>query len=182
VGKRSRKRSAGAPVAADSGSGRSSRAERDAARARRAQTVARGSPTRPRRRPGRTSPEDRPPAPWGSFPLVELVVLLALVLIVLGAIIRGTRGGTMFVAGLVLGSLAGLELSFREHFGGFRSHSSLLAAFVSGVSLPATYFILPKSQARVLVMVVVAGVVYAGSFWLFRRAFARRSGGVGFRR
>src|SRR5438309_6886993 len=128
MGKRSRKRAGvGAPEL--DAPGRSSREERDAARARRAEAVASGAEPRPHRRPGRTSPDDRPPAPWGSFPLVEIVVLIALILIVAGAIIRGTRGGTMFVAGLVLGSLGGLELSFREHFGGFRSHSSLLAAF-----------------------------------------------------
>ena len=34
----------------------------------------------------------------------------------------------MLIAGLVLGSLAGLELAAREHFAGYRSHSSLLAA------------------------------------------------------
>jgi hypothetical protein len=181
VGKRSRKRSAGAPVA-DAGRPRTSRADRDAARARRAQALTDAGTPRPRRRPGRSSPEDRPPAPWGSFPLVEIVVLIALILIVGGAIVRGTRGGTMFVAGLVLGSLGGLELSFREHFGGFRSHSSLLAAFASGVSLPVTYFILPKSQARVLVMLAVAVIVWATAFWLLRRAFARRTGGVRFRK
>ena len=30
----------------------------------------------------------------------------------------------MLIAGLVLGSLAGLELAAREHFAGYRSHSS----------------------------------------------------------
>src|SRR3954451_15851985 len=113
MGKRSRKRG-------DVEASLTTRAERDAARARRAE-AARVSRERGggRPRPGRTSIDDRPPAPWGSFPLVELVVLLALILIVGGFIVRGERGGTMVIGGLALGSLAGIELSVREHFGGF---------------------------------------------------------------
>src|SRR5437660_3813372 len=127
MGKRSRKRSAGGTVEVDDARTRTSRAERDAARARRAEALQReGGSARPRRRPGRTSPEDRPPAPWGNFPLVELAVLGGLILIVAGFIVRGNRGGAMFAGGLALASLAGLELAIREHFGGFRSHPSLL--------------------------------------------------------
>src|SRR4051812_25049343 len=115
MGKRSRKR-------ADVVASPTTRAERDAARARRAAAAQRSKEQgAPRARPGRTSIDDRPPAPWGSFPLVELVVLLALILIVAGVIVRGERGATMIIGGLVLGSLGGLELSIREHFGGFRS-------------------------------------------------------------
>src|SRR5439155_15332426 len=82
MGRRSRKRGvperSGAGVAASS----TSRAERDEARQRRAEAMSRGeSPAPRRRRPGKTSFEDRPPAPWGKFPLVEIVVLIALVLL-----------------------------------------------------------------------------------------------------
>src|ERR687883_341036 len=102
MGRRSRKRAAGdSPVAA------SSRAQRDAARARRAAALSEGREPR-RRKPGRTSFEDRPPAPWGSFPLVEIVVFLALCLFVGSFIVGGRRGATMLIGGLVLGSLGGL--------------------------------------------------------------------------
>jgi len=33
-----------------------------------------------------------------------------------------------------------------------------------------------------VVPVVVGGIVFMAAFWLFRQAFARRTGGVGFRR
>ena len=72
--------------------------------------------------------EERPPAPWGSFPLVELVVLVALVMLVAGFVVQGTRGTVLLATGLVLGSLAGLELAIREHLAGYRSHTLLLAA------------------------------------------------------
>ena len=65
MGRRSRKR------------GESTRAERDAARA---------ASSAPRRKT-----TDRPEAPWGSFPLSELVILLGIVLILWGAV-RGSDG------------------------------------------------------------------------------------------
>src|SRR3954447_19145511 len=185
MGRRSRKRGvperSGAGVAASE----TSRAERDAARQRRAEAMARGeAPSRRRRsRPGKTSFEDRPPAPWGRFPLVEIVVLIALVLLVGSFLVDSSRRGPMLLGGLALGSLAGLELSIREHFGGFRSHSARLAGAVAAAAITLTYFLAKGGGAGVAVVpVVVGGIVFIAAFWLFRQAFARRTGGVGFRR
>ena len=170
MGKRSRKRG---DVAASA----TTRAERDAARQRRAAALARDERA-PRRRPGKTSFEDRPPAPWGSFPLVEIVILIGIVLLVAGFFVQGERGATMIVAGLALASLAGLELTIREHFAGFRSHSTLLAGAVAAVAIAAVYF---ATRDRFIAL-GAAVVVFAACFWLFRRVFAKRSGGVAFRR
>ena len=171
MGKRSRKRGDGHASA-------TSRAERDAARQRRAAALAREGSSAPRRRPGKTSFEDRPPAPWGSFPLVEIVVLLGIVLMVVGFFVQGARGATMIVAGLALASLAGLELVIREHFAGFRSHTTLLAGAVAAVAIAATYF---ATEDR-FVALGAAIVVFAAGFWAFRRVFVQRTGGVAFRR
>jgi hypothetical protein len=172
MGKRSRKRG-------DIEASVTTRAERDAARARRAEALRRSEAQGARRaRPGRTSIEDRPPAPWGSFPLVELVVLLALILIVGGFIVRGSRGGTMIVGGFALGSLAGTELSVREHFGGFRSHTTLLAA-VTGFLAGAVAYVITKDRT---VTPAVAIVVFMTSFWFYRQAFMRRTGGAAFKK
>jgi hypothetical protein len=132
--------------------------------------------TPPRRRGGR----ERPPAPWGRFPLVELVVLLALVLLVAGFVVQGTRGVTMIGAGVALGSLAGLELSIREHYSGFKSHSSVLAGGITVVVAALGFFLLPAGWPQG-VGLVAAAIVFAVAFYLFREAFKRRSGGVGFR-
>src|SRR4051812_2015490 len=96
-----------------------------------------------RRASGKTSFEDRPPAPWGSFPLVEIVVLIALILLVASFFVGGSRRGPMLLGGLALGSLAGLELSIREHFGGFRSHSALLAGGGGRGGAPGFVFFSP---------------------------------------
>jgi hypothetical protein len=119
----------------------------------------------------------RPPAPWGSFPLVEIVVLLSLVLLITGFLMKGTRGVTMLAAGITLGALAGLELSIREHFAGYRSHTTVLAGAPAVLVLAGGFFlgVLPIANLAAGVVVFLAGV------YLFREAFKRRSGGIGFR-
>jgi hypothetical protein len=188
MGKRSRKR--GTPVddpATPASASRpgSSRAERDAARARRAEAARRRSVEgranpRPRRR-GRPTIDERPQAPWGKFPLVELVVLLALILLPLSFVIGGTRGNVMLTAALALGSLAGLELSIREHFAGYRSHTTLLAGACGFAAMAIVYFAGGRGDLSRALMIPVGGVVFLGMFWVFREAFKRRSGGLGFR-
>ena len=127
------------------------------------------------RRAGRDEP---PPPPWGSFPLSELVVLLALILLVAGFFVEPPRGPIMIGTGLVLGSLAGLELSAREHFAGYRSHTALLAGSVGMI----VFIGLLVSQAVGPLPSVIAGAVAGGvSAWAFAGAFRRRSGGALFK-
>ena len=155
MGRRSRKR------------GESTRAERDAARRERALSP----------RPRRASTE-RPPAPWGSFPLSELVILLGIVLILWGAA-RGSGGGEMVAGGLVIASLGGGELALREHMAGYRSHSSLLAGVAAFVAV--TVVALGLGPVKVWVLVVLGVAVFAATFYAMRELFKRRSGGLGFR-
>jgi hypothetical protein len=120
-----------------------------------------------------------PPAPWGSFPLSELVVLIALILLVGGFFVRPPRGAVMIGAGLVLGSLAGLELAVREHFAGYRSHTLLLAGAV-GMAVFGGLFVGVKALSPAICL--AAGVVaLAAAAWLFARIFRRRSGGALYR-
>jgi hypothetical protein len=156
MGRRSRKR------------GESTRAERDAARA-----ATRADSAAPRRK---TS--DRPEAPWGSFPLSELVILLGLVLILWGAA-RGSGGEQMLAAGLVIASLGGGELALREHLAGYRSHTSLLAGGAAFVAV--TVVALGLGPVKVWVLLVLGAAVFAGTFYAMRELFKRRSGGLGFR-
>src|SRR3954447_22582147 len=68
--------------------------------------------------------DEAPKAPWSPFPLVELCILLGLILVVWGFAGGGDRKGALLGCGFALVSLAGLELAIREHFAGFRSHST----------------------------------------------------------
>src|SRR5882724_11263933 len=116
MGRRSRKRL----TDGESRPGASTRAERDAARRRRAEAAS--TPETSRRSGAR---DDRPPAPWGAFPLTEIVVFLAIVCLIAAFFFHGERSRTLLAGGAALGSLGGLELVIREHFGGFKSHSTM---------------------------------------------------------
>src|SRR3954454_24655969 len=113
MGRRSRKRSesdAARPTAAP------------AAAPRRATAAPPPRPPAAARR--KTRFEDRPPAPWGKFPLGELVTLAGIVLLIAGF---ATTTFRLMALGFALVALSALELTIREHFAGFRSHPSLLA-------------------------------------------------------
>jgi hypothetical protein len=133
-------------------------------------------PARPQRR---RAPDERPPAPWGSFPLVELMVLIGLGLVVAGFIGSGYRATVMIGGGVVLCSLAGLELSVREHFAGYRSHTTLLAGTAGIVTMTAT-FLAARDAPRIAGLAAGAAVFGLTALWL-RNAFRRRSGGASFR-
>jgi hypothetical protein len=121
---------------------------------------------------------DAPKAPWSPFPLTELVVLLAMALIVGGALTDGGRRGALLGCGFALVSLAGLELAFREHFAGYRSHSTLLAG-AAAIVIDAPLFIWTDLPQIVLLAIGVG--VFVLLLMRLRRAFRARSGGLGFR-
>jgi hypothetical protein len=174
MGRRSRKR-----IAAGEPAGGATRAERDAARQRRAEAVRSGAPRRSAY--GRRGSSEPPPAPWGSFPLSEFVVLLALVLGVVGAITWGDRGKLMLVTAMALGSLAGLEVSIREHFAGYRSHTTLLAVSAAVIVMFVTAFAAGPGGIPYPLVVGLGVFVFVAAFWALQGVFRRRSGGLGFR-
>jgi hypothetical protein len=121
---------------------------------------------------------DRPPPLWGSFPLTEIVIFIGLVLLVVGFFFPPPQGLVMIGVGLGLGSLAGLELSIREHFAAYRSHTLLLSAAI-GVPVFGGLFLATKVSPAIC---VAAGLVaFGGAAWLFTSAFRRRSGGALYR-
>jgi hypothetical protein len=87
----------------------------------------------------------------------------------------------MLTGALALGSLAGLELSIREHFAGYRSHTTLLAAAAAFAAMAATFFATGGGNLARALLVPVAGAVFLGTWWVLREVFKRRSGGLGFR-
>jgi hypothetical protein len=119
--------------------------------------------------------EERPSAPWGSFPLAELTVLAGIVMLAIGFI-----GGnpTAIGVGVVLGGLGGLEVSAREHFAGYRSHTTLLAGTAFVLVTGGLFYLAGLILA---ICLAVGAVTFAASFYLLRRAFQRASGGLSFR-
>jgi hypothetical protein len=159
----------------------STRAERDAARRRRAEERRPGKAEPVKRsRPGHVSAEDRPPPIWAPFPLTELVTFAGIVLMVWGILTGpGADANRRLGAGLAIASLAGLELAVREHVTGFRSHSALLAG-ATGVTVMVVLGL--GLGVGPLGVVVVAGILaFAGAFVGLRRLFKVKSGGLSFR-
>lgn len=131
----------------------------------------------------RTARDERPQAPWGSFPLTELTILVGLVLLVAGFVSGGVSGTLMIAVGIALAALGGLELAVREHFAGYRSHSGLLAlafavataAAVSGLAVLVFGSVIPA------IPVAAGAVAFVPALIGMRNAFQRASGGLSFR-
>ena len=121
------------------------------------------------------SPDERPPAPWGNAPLAELVILAGIISLAIGVI-----GGhpTAIGVGVALAGLGGLEVAIREHFAGYRSHTTMLA----GVAFVFTTGLVFYAADQILVVALAIGALaFAITFYLSRRAFQRASGGLSYR-
>ena len=96
--------------------------------------------------------DERPPAPWGSFPLAELTVLAGIVALVVGVV---SKSPTAIGIGVVLAALGGLEVSAREHFAGYRSHTTLLAGTAFVLVTGALFYL----AGLILAVCLAAGAV-----------------------
>jgi hypothetical protein len=102
-------------------------------------------------------------------------VLAGIVMLAIGAI-----GGhpTAIGVGVVLAGLGGLEVSIREHFAGYRSHTTLLAGLVFVLITGGLFYL---GGLILAICLAVGAVAFAAAFLALRRAFQRASGGLSFR-
>ena len=99
-------------------------------------------------------------------------MLAGIVLLVLGLInVESDSGRAMLVAGMLLGSLGGLDTVLREHFGGFKSHAVVLGALPAVLTAGALFF----ARAPWIAVPLAGAAVFAAAFTAFRRAFRARS-------
>jgi hypothetical protein len=95
-------------------------------------------------------------------------------------VFSGSSDGNMRIAGgLVVASLAGLELAVRDHWAGFRSHTTLLAGVTAFAAVSA--LALGPGPHQLGPLLAIAGAVFAAAFFALRELFRRRSGGYVFR-
>lgn len=95
-----------------------------------------------------------------------------MVLIVIGLI---NANAVQLMIGVGLGMLGGLELSIREHFTGFRSHTTLLAGFTAVVAVGATFY---AAHWILWQSLLLGAVLFAAAFWALRKQFEKVSGGL----
>ena len=106
-------------------------------------------------------------------------MFLAIVCLIAAFFFHGERSKTLLAGGAALGSLGGLELSIREHFAGYRSHTTMLSGAVGVVTM--VVLVLVVHPIAIWIVLLSGILTFGASFWALRRAFKRRSGGVGFR-
>ncbi len=122
---------------------------------------------------------ERPPAPWHPLPLSELLILVGGVGAVFGLSRLGhggiSSGGPVLFAGLGAVVLGTLEITWREHRSGYRSHALLLAflpvvVFHTVVILALAAF---TTVPRIVnfALLVVDAAIFAVLFKLLRASF-----------
>ncbi len=119
--------------------------------------------------------DDRPPAPWGSFPLQEITVFAGIVILIAGLVQSNPK---LIVVGVGLGCLGGLELTLREHLAGFKSHSALLAGVVFVLLTGGLYY---YAGLILLICLVIGAAAFTGTFFWMRAIFRRASGGLSYK-
>ncbi|MGA8334238.1 MAG: hypothetical protein WB761_05830, partial [Solirubrobacteraceae bacterium] len=110
---------------------------------------------------------ERPPGRFGGLPVSEIAILAGAVALVVGII---NHGGPALIAGVVICLFGVVEVTTREHFSGYRSHTVLLAA----IPAVAVEFLIALTVGppaiRALLLVPVAAV-FALCAWFLRRRF-----------
>ena len=110
---------------------------------------------------------ERPESPFGGLPVSEFAILVGGIALVIGFF---NGGGPALIVGVIVCVLGVVEVTGREHFSGYRSHTLLLAA-IPAVALEAVVVAVfgePKQRIELLIVVVP---VFALLFWLLRRRF-----------
>ncbi len=157
--RRSRKRrNTAAPPRAVPAQRREQRAERETALER--------DRARARRQLGTEG--ERPQSPFGGVPVSEIAIFAGLV----GLVVWLIEGGTaILIVSLAVCALGVVEVTAREHFSGYRSHASLLAAIPSlaiGIGVVSAVGV---GRDRAPLLIGVAGPLFGLLFWFLRRRF-----------
>ncbi|MHB8657208.1 MAG: hypothetical protein ACYC91_04515 [Solirubrobacteraceae bacterium] len=114
---------------------------------------------------GRTG--ERPPSPFGGLPVSEIAILLGVLALIVGWI---QGGGAALIAGLIVCALGVVEVTAREHFSGYRSHATLLAAVPAVLIEVALVALVGEPRNRPLLLLAVIPV-FGFCFWVLRSRF-----------
>lgn len=110
---------------------------------------------------------ERPEGLFGGLPVSELAILAGGVAFVVGVV---GGGGPPLYVGLIVLALGVLEFTAREHFSGYRSHTTLLAA-IPALALATALELTIGAPSNRTMLVAVALPVFALLFFLLRRRF-----------
>jgi hypothetical protein len=138
---------------------------------RRTESGAIEAPDRARSAGRRASPlgayGERPPSPFGGVPVSEFAIFAGAIALVVGVL---RQGGPALIGGVILCLLGVAEVTAREHFSGYRSHTVLLAGIPAVVAEFVIVLTVGPPAVRALLLVPVAAV-FAACAWFLRRRF-----------
>jgi hypothetical protein len=109
----------------------------------------------------------RPRSPFGGLPVSEIAIFAGAVGLIVG-LIQG--GAPALIAGVVVCTLGVVEITVREHFSGYRSHTILLSALPAVVAEVTYVAIIGVPNPRLLLLAVVVPI-FAVLFWALRKRF-----------
>lgn len=110
---------------------------------------------------------ERPEGLFGGVPVSELAILAGGIAFVVG-VVEG--GGTPLYIGLIVLALGVVEITAREHFSGYRSHTTLLAAIPTVAVETALVLAVGAGGKRAFLLAVMVPV-FGLLFYLLRRRF-----------
>jgi hypothetical protein len=117
---------------------------------------------------------ERPASPFGGLPVSEIAIFAGIVGVIVGVL---TGSPAALATGVVVCTLGVVEVTAREHFSGYRSHATLLAAVPAvaiGIAIVAVigHGSLRRGLSgpnRAVLLVIVP--VFALLFWLLSKRF-----------
>jgi hypothetical protein len=111
---------------------------------------------------------ERPPGLFGGVPVSEFAIFAGLVALLVGVI---NHGGPALEVGIIVMALGVAEVTAREHFSGFRAHTTLLA-FLPAVIVGAIYELVVGAPRQRILLLVPVIPVFLLCYWLLRRHFS----------
>ncbi|HEY6397463.1 MAG TPA: hypothetical protein VIX82_08430 [Solirubrobacteraceae bacterium] len=101
------------------------------------------------------------------MPVSEIAIFAGAIGFAVGVL---SGGGPALVVGAIVCGLGVLEVTAREHFTGYRSHSLLLAAYPT-VAFETGVVVLFGIPSQRLLLLVAIVPVFAVLFWFLRKRF-----------
>lgn len=113
---------------------------------------------------------ERPESPFGGLPVSELLILVGGIGLLVGLI---SGGKAALLVGIGVCTLGVLEVTAREHFSGYRSHATLLAAIPAVAILAVSVAVLgaPRQRTARELLILAALPVFGLAFWGLRKRF-----------
>ncbi|HEX4281738.1 MAG TPA: hypothetical protein VHZ27_13295 [Solirubrobacteraceae bacterium] len=110
---------------------------------------------------------ERPPSPFGGLPVAEISILVGAVVLIIGVIDHAT---VALIGGVVICLFGVVEVTTREHFSGYRSHTVLLAA-IPAVAAEFVIAVTVGTPAIRALLLIPVGVVFAICAYFLRKRF-----------